>query len=218
MPAKKAHIGVVDNIFTRVGASDNLARGRSTFMIEMVETATILNHATDRSLVILDEIGRGTATYDGMSLAWAVVEYLHDKNKSRGLFATHYHELTELEGRLNSLVCYSTQVKEWQNKIIFLHKIAKGNADKSYGIHVAELAGLPKSATKRAAEILDNLQKQESNNLNELPLFNVENVQPAEIKNEYEQAIKHIKELEADNLTPKQALDKLYELKEMFDD
>jgi DNA mismatch repair protein MutS len=214
VPAKQAHIGVVDNIFTRVGAADNLARGRSTFMIEMVETATILNHASERSLVILDEIGRGTATYDGMSIAWAVVEYLYEKNKSRGLFATHYHELTILEDKLAKLSCYSTSVREWENKIVFLHKIVKGNADKSYGVHVAELAGLPKSATKRAAEILENLQKKETNSLAELPLFTTRKYEEPIVQNDYSEIIDSLKNLEADSLSPREALDKLYELKD----
>ena len=143
VPAKSARIGVVDRLFSRVGAADDIARGRSTFMVEMVETATILNQASDRSLVILDEIGRGTATYDGLSLAWAVVEHLHEVNRCRGLFATHYHELTTLAARLDRLSSHHVRVKEWQGEVVFLHEVGPGSADRSYGIHVAKLAGLP---------------------------------------------------------------------------
>ena len=143
VPAAAAHIGVVDRLFSRVGAADDLARGRSTFMVEMVETAGILNLAGPRSLVILDEIGRGTATYDGLSLAWAVVEHLHEVNRCRGLFATHFHELTALAAKLPRLACHTLRVKEWRGEVVFLHEVAAGTADRSYGIHVARLAGLP---------------------------------------------------------------------------
>ena len=142
-PARQARIGVVDRLFTRVGAGDELARNMSTFMVEMAETAAILNNATARSLVVLDEVGRGTATFDGLSLAWACVEHLHDINRCRGLFATHYHELTSLQGRLSALACHTMRVKEWQGEVVFLHEVAPGAADRSYGIHVAKLAGLP---------------------------------------------------------------------------
>src|SRR5690606_26514541 len=135
VPAARAHIGVVDKLFSRVGAADDLARGQSTFMVEMVETAAILNQAGPRSLVILDEIGRGTATFDGLSIAWACVEQLHDINKARALFATHYHELTSLEEKLPSLSCHSMAVKEWEGDIVFLHHVEQGSADRSYGIH-----------------------------------------------------------------------------------
>ena len=144
VPATSAQIGIADRIYARVGASDQLARGQSTFMVEMLETARILNTATDRSLVILDEIGRGTSTYDGVSLAWAVVEYLHDRLQCRVLFATHYHELTELEERLEGVANFNVSVREWENEVVFLHKIAPGAANKSYGIHVASLAGYRK--------------------------------------------------------------------------
>ena len=159
VPARSAHIGVVDRLFSRVGAADDLARGRSTFMVEMVETAGILNQATERSLVILDEIGRGTATFDGLSIAWAVVEYLHEVNRCRALFATHYHELTALAGRLPDVANVTMDVREWQDEIVFLHKVKPGAADRSYGIQVAKLAGLPKPVTKRAAEVLELLEK-----------------------------------------------------------
>ena len=142
VPARSAHIGVIDRVFSRVGASDDLARGRSTFMVEMVETAAILNQATERSLVILDEIGRGTATFDGLSIAWATVEYLHSVTKARALFATHYHELTALARRLDGVTNVTMDVAEWQDSIVFLHKVKSGAADRSYGIQVAKLAGL----------------------------------------------------------------------------
>jgi DNA mismatch repair protein MutS len=158
VPAKSAAIGVVDKIFARVGASDELTRGQSTFMVEMTETARILNTASPRSLVILDEIGRGTSTYDGVSLAWAIVEYLHDSIGCRTLFATHYHELTELETDFTGVCNYNVAVKEWEEKIVFLHKIVRGGADKSYGIHVARLAGVPNWVNQRAEQILERLE------------------------------------------------------------
>ena len=150
VPAKSAHIGVVDRLFSRVGAADDLARGRSTFMVEMVETAAILNQAGPRALVILDEIGRGTATFDGLSIAWAALEHLHEINRCRALFATHYHELTALSARLSRLANVTVRVKEWKGEVIFLHEIAPGVADRSYGIQVARLAGLPASVVARA--------------------------------------------------------------------
>jgi DNA mismatch repair protein MutS len=158
VPARSATIGVADRIFARVGASDDLARGRSTFMVEMTETARILNTATSRSLVILDEIGRGTSTYDGLSLAWAVVEHLHDRIGCRTLFATHYHELTELAGKLVGVANLNVAVREWQDSIVFLHQIVAGAADKSYGIHVAQIAGVPREVNERAAQLLAELE------------------------------------------------------------
>ncbi|MFO7821912.1 MAG: DNA mismatch repair protein MutS [Lentisphaeria bacterium] len=160
VPAKSARVGVVDRIFTRVGAADDIARGQSTFMVEMVETANILNNATDKSLIILDEIGRGTSTYDGLSLAWAVTEYLHNEPevKARTLFATHYHELTQLATTMEGIQNFNVAVREWGDKVIFLHKILPGGTDKSYGIHVARLAGLPRAVIKRANEVLTNLE------------------------------------------------------------
>ncbi len=218
IPATSAHIGVIDKCFSRVGASDDLARGQSTFMVEMVETASILNQSTPKSLVILDEIGRGTATYDGLSIAWACVEYLHDKNKCRSIFATHYHELTALEQSLKTLSCHTVQVKEWDNNIIFMHKVIDGNADKSYGIHVAGLAGIPTSVIARSTAILEMLQSDPSsitpqNIIEELPLFslslegaNKDSTQPSEIE-------KKINNIEPDNLSPRDALDIIYQLK-----
>ncbi len=216
IPADHAHIGVIDKCFSRVGASDDLARGQSTFMVEMVETAAILNQSTDRSLVILDEIGRGTATYDGLSIAWACVEYLHEQNKCRCLFATHYHELTALEDKLNALACHSVQVKEWENNIIFMHKVINGSADRSYGIHVAQLAGIPKSVVSRANNILESLsadkRKQLSQNkVDDLPLFNDQNT--SFDHRPVSQAEQALKNLDPDALTPREALDILYDLK-----
>jgi len=158
VPAESAEIGVVDRIFTRVGASDDLARGQSTFMVEMNETSNIVNNATERSLVILDEIGRGTSTFDGLSIAWSVAEFLHDKIKARTLFATHYHELTKLAEDRPGVCNFNVAVREWNEQIIFLRKIVPGGADKSYGIHVARLAGLPKEILDRAKDILAHLE------------------------------------------------------------
>jgi DNA mismatch repair protein MutS len=158
VPARSATIGLADRIFARVGASDELARGQSTFMVEMIETARILNMATPHSLVILDEIGRGTSTYDGISLAWSVVEYLHDRIGCRTLFATHYHELTDLAGSLPGVRNLNVAVREWQDEVVFLHQIVPGAADKSYGIHVARLAGVPREVNERAKEILAELE------------------------------------------------------------
>jgi DNA mismatch repair protein MutS len=158
IPAKDAAIGVVDRIFTRVGASDELLRGQSTFMVEMTETANIINNASENSLVILDEVGRGTSTYDGLSLAWAITEYIANKIKCRTLFATHYHQLTELAELLTNVKNCNVAVREWAGEVVFLHKIIPGGTDKSYGIHVAKLAGLPRSITERSAEIMGDLE------------------------------------------------------------
>ena len=158
VPAKRARVGVADRIFTRVGASDDLGRGQSTFLVEMTEAANILNNATARSLVILDEIGRGTSTYDGVSLAWAITEHLHDRVGCRALFATHYHELARLEGRLNGLRNDNVLVQEGADDIVFLHQIAPGGADRSYGIHVARLAGVPREVLERAEQVLGELE------------------------------------------------------------
>ena len=183
VPAERARIGVVDRLFSRVGAADDLARGRSTFMVEMVETAAILNQATARSLVILDEIGRGTATFDGLSIAWAVVEHLHEVNRCRGLFATHFHELTALAAKLDHLVCRTMRVKEWQGEVVFLHEVAEGTADRSYGVHVARLAGLPGPVLARAEEVLHQLEQGEArsaaNLAEDLPLFAAAAARPA---------------------------------------
>jgi DNA mismatch repair protein MutS len=158
IPAKDATIGLVDRIFTRVGASDELIRGQSTFMVEMIETANIINNATEKSLVILDEVGRGTSTYDGLALAWAVTEHIANKLKCRTLFATHYHELTELAELFTNVKNCNVAVREWMDEVVFLHKILPGGTDKSYGIHVAKLAGVPKPILQRSAEILEELE------------------------------------------------------------
>jgi DNA mismatch repair protein MutS len=220
VPAESAHIGLVDKLFSRVGASDDLARGRSTFMVEMVETAAILNQATDRSLVILDEIGRGTSTFDGLSIAWASVEHLHEVNRSRGIFATHYHELTSLISKLDRLVAYSMQVKEWKGDIVFLHSVKAGSADQSYGIHVAKLAGLPKSVTLRARQVLDTLQKSEqsgtlSSLADDLPLF--QSIQTTEDTSDYtnNELRDFVENINPDEISPRQAIDIIYELKNL---
>ena len=176
VPAEAARIGAVDRLFSRVGAADDLARGRSTFMVEMVETAAILNQAGERALVILDEIGRGTATYDGLSIAWAAIEHLHDTNRCRALFATHYHELTVLAQKLDRLACHTMRIKEWQDTVVFLHEVAPGAADRSYGIHVARLAGLPEAVLDRAEAVLTLLEQGDqaaaaARLANDLPLF-----------------------------------------------
>jgi len=161
IPAKQAKIGLVDRIFTRIGATDDLARGQSTFLVEMNETANILNNATSQSLVILDEIGRGTSTFDGLSIAWAVAEHLHNVVGAKTLFATHYHELTELAVTLPGVKNFNVAVREWHDQVIFLHKILPGGTDKSYGIQVGRLAGLPKEVIARAKEVLGNLEESE---------------------------------------------------------
>lgn len=226
VPAQSARIGIVDKLFSRVGAADDLARGRSTFMVEMIETAAILNQSTERSLVILDEIGRGTATFDGLSIAWAVVEYLHDVNKSRALFATHYHELTALTEMLAHLSLYTMRIKEWKGNVIFLHEVIKGTADRSYGIHVGRLAGLPPAVIARAGQVLEQMEKQgsyEINFMNDLPLFALVKKKAEEEKAEPEKTAEPSAVVEAlnkiipDNLTPRQALDELYRLKQLAD-
>ncbi len=220
VPAAKAQIGVVDRLFSRVGAADDLARGRSTFMVEMVETAGILNLAGPRSLVILDEIGRGTATYDGLSLAWAVVEHLHEVNRCRGLFATHFHELTALAAKLTRLACHTLRVKEWRGEVVFLHEVAAGTADRSYGIHVARLAGLPETVLHRAEAVLKRLEETEARSApsrlaDDLPLFAAMQRQPepAPQSTGPTPTERLLAEVNPDELTAKQALDLLYRLK-----
>lgn len=218
VPCKSAHIGVINKIFSRVGASDDLARGQSTFMVEMVETASILNRADERSFVILDEIGRGTATFDGLSIAWAVIEYLHEKNKCRSLFATHYHELTTLTAKLNRMSLHCMKIKEFNGEVIFLHEVINGAADRSYGIHVAKLAGLPQVVLKRAGQVLDSLehgnkQKHMTALVDDLPLF--ANLQSEETKNKPSEVEEMLKRITPDDLTPKEALEELYRLKKL---
>src|SRR5205823_6681769 len=174
VPARRARIGVLDRLFSRVGAADDLARGRSTFMVEMVETAAILNQATARSLIILDEIGRGTATFDGLSIAWATIEHLHEENRCRALFATHFHELTGLAAKLPRLCNATVRVKEWQGEVVFLHEVVAGAADRSYGIQVAKLAGLPAAVIERAKLVLAKLEAEDRaspRGFEDLPLF-----------------------------------------------
>jgi DNA mismatch repair protein MutS len=208
VPAISAHIGVVDRIFSRVGAADDLAAGRSTFMVEMVETAAILNQATEKSFVILDEIGRGTATFDGLSIAWAVVESLCQVNCCRALFATHYHELTQLTDRLSMMTCATVRIKEWNDDVIFLHEVIPGCADKSYGIHVAALAGLPSQAVERARQVLQTLENQGKDMpaIPDAPLAIIG--QPSAVE-------KALSDLSLDDLSPRQALEALYKLKGM---
>jgi DNA mismatch repair protein MutS len=238
VPAREAQIGLVDRIFTRVGASDFLSRGQSTFMVEMNETADILNNATDRSLIILDEIGRGTSTFDGISIAWAVAEYIHTKLRARTLFATHYHELTELALTMDRVKNYTVAIKEWNDQIIFLRRVVEGGADKSYGIQVARLAGLPSAVIQRAKEVLANLEKSEFNELGEpvaahkigsgdggkvgsgatgtdqgLP----QEPQLGLFASEAGLLFKEISDLDLDAMTPLDAMNKLHELKKKVD-
>ena len=208
VPANKANIGVFDKIFSRVGASDDLAKGQSTFMIEMIETSLILNTATDKSLVILDEIGRGTSTFDGLAIAWSVLDYLHEKIKPRTLFATHYHELTSLKENLENLSCHKMSIKEWDDSIIFMHKIVDGEADKSYGIHVAKLAGLPLPVTKKATKLLSNFQ----NKNNEIHYMNIDEMDISESK-EDDVFFEEFDKVNVDEISPRQALDIFYKLK-----
>jgi DNA mismatch repair protein MutS len=220
VPASSAHIGLVSQIFSRVGASDDLARGRSTFMVEMVETAAILNQADDRALVILDEIGRGTATYDGLSIAWATLEHLHDVNRARALFATHYHEMTALAGKLTGVENATVTVKEWEGEVIFLHEVRRGAADRSYGVQVAQLAGLPASVIARARVVLDALEKGEREGgatqktlIDDLPLFSATPAPPPPVAKS--SAVEEmLSDILPDELTPREALDTLYRLKD----
>ncbi|MHA7969512.1 DNA mismatch repair protein MutS [Rhizobium sp. CAU 1783] len=221
VPAGSAHIGVVDRLFSRVGASDDLARGRSTFMVEMVETAAILNQAGDRSLVILDEIGRGTATFDGLSIAWAAVEHLHEVNRCRSLFATHFHELTVLSEKLDRLSNVTMRVKEWDGDVIFLHEVGPGAADRSYGIQVARLAGLPASVVSRARDVLSHLEDADRKNpasslIDDLPLFQVAVRREEARKSGPSKVEEALKSLDLDDMTPRQALDALYDLRKQL--
>jgi DNA mismatch repair protein MutS len=220
VPASRARIGVVDRLFSRVGAADDLARGRSTFMVEMVETAVILNQASERSLVILDEIGRGTATFDGLSIAWAAIEHLHESNRCRALFATHYHELTALSAKLPRMFNATVRVKEWQGDVVFLHEVLPGSADRSYGIQVAKLAGLPPAVIARAKSVLAKLEAQDRGQTakalaDDLPLFAVPSRAAAEPAppSEAELLVDAVKALHPDEMSPREALEALYALK-----
>jgi DNA mismatch repair protein MutS len=224
VPASKATIGLVDKIFSRVGASDNISQGESTFMVEMIETANILNNISERSLIILDEIGRGTSTYDGISIAWAIAEYIHENpvGKARTLFATHYHELNEMEKSFARIKNYHVSVKEVNNQILFLRKLVKGGTEHSFGIHVAEMAGLPKSIIKRSKEILQqlentgnqNLSKTSVNNIGkeregyQLTIFQLEDPVLLQIRDQ-------LKKIDINNLTPLEALNLLNEIKKI---
>jgi DNA mismatch repair protein MutS len=216
IPAEEATIGIVDRIFTRVGAADELTAGLSTFMVEMIETANILNNATPRSLVILDEVGRGTSTYDGLALAWAVSEHIATRIKCRTLFATHYHELTELEELLDGVTNLNVAVREWADEVIFLHKIVPGGTDRSYGVHVARLAGVPKDVIERAKQILPQLQAHLAEGLDMPKLARRAKAAADQMKlfaDPASRAARQIKDAHLENMTPMQALDFLRRLK-----
>ena len=224
VPAESAHIGIVDRLFSRVGAADDLARGRSTFMVEMVETAAILNQAGPRALVILDEIGRGTATFDGLSIAWACVEHLHETNRCRALFATHYHELTALAARLDALKPHTMRVKEWRGDVVFLHEVEPGAADRSYGIHVAKLAGLPARVVSRAEQVLQALESGEQSGAvarlaDDLPLFAAAPSAAEAVGESARSAVEDaLADINPDDLAPRQALELIYQLKRLLTD
>ncbi|HEY3776985.1 MAG TPA: DNA mismatch repair protein MutS [Rhizomicrobium sp.] len=218
VPAESAHIGIIDRLFSRVGAADDLARGRSTFMVEMVETAAILNRATERSFVILDEIGRGTATFDGLAIAWAAIEHLHAVNRARTLFATHYHELTALAQRLDGIASVTMRVSEWKDSIVFLHEVVPGAADRSYGIHVAKLAGLPPAVITRAEAVLRALEEGREGHrplacIDDLPLFSAVGTAVSPSRSVVEERLAMI---EPDGLAPREALELLYMLKRLL--
>jgi DNA mismatch repair protein MutS len=225
VPAESAEIGLVSQVFSRVGASDDLARGRSTFMVEMVETAAILNQADDKALVILDEIGRGTATYDGLSIAWATVEHLHEANRCRALFATHYHEMTALAEKLRGLTNATMSVREWEGEVIFLHEVREGAADRSYGVQVAKLAGLPPSVIERAQAVLEALEKGEregperSTLIDDLPLFSVKAPTAPRTTTKGPHPLEaRLSEVHPDTLSPREALDLIYALKDLVEE
>jgi DNA mismatch repair protein MutS len=218
VPARRARIGVIDRLFSRVGAADDIARGRSTFMVEMVETAAILNQAGARSLVILDEIGRGTATFDGLSIAWATIEHLHERNCCRALFATHFHELTALSASLPRLFNATMRVKEWQGEVVFLHEVMPGAADRSYGIQVAKLAGLPGAVIERAKAVLAKLEAEDRASpraLADLPLFAAAPRPSATMPQAAlgDNIVAELAALDPDEMSPRDALEALYALK-----
>jgi DNA mismatch repair protein MutS len=219
VPARSAHIGVVDRLFSRVGAADDLARGHSTFMVEMVETAAILNQAGERALVILDEIGRGTATFDGLSIAWATIEHLHESNRCRTLFATHFHEMTALAAKLKRLHNATMRVKEWQGDVVFLHEVVAGAADRSYGIAVAKLAGLPASVIERAKVVLAQIEAEDRTSparrlIDDLPLFAATRPAAAPQRDDALTAVvATLAALNPDEMSPRDAIEALYALK-----
>ena len=223
VPASSAHIGIVTKLFSRVGASDDLARGHSTFMVEMVETAAILNQADERSLVILDEIGRGTATHDGLSIAWATLEHLHEQNRCRALFATHYHELASLSKKLNGITNATVSIKEFKEEIIFLYEVVLGFVDRSYGVQVAKLAGMPRSVLMRANQVLSALHSTDQKNtpntiktLEALPLFEQSMANTQLSKKTTSEIETQLENTDPDGMTPKEALDLIYKLKDMI--
>src|SRR5262249_42718647 len=218
VPAKAAHIGLVDRIFTRVGSADDISRGASTFMVEMTETANILNNATPRSLVILDEVGRGTSTYDGLSLAWAIAEDLHDRIGCRALFATHFHQLVDLAGEGRGILNQRVAVREWGDEIVFLHRIENGGTDRSYGLHVARLAGLPKAVLDRAQAVLHELEDEGDEVRNKLLASRQPPRKGPRQKDLFapppHPVVDELRKLDVDGLTPRQALDALAKLVE----
>ena len=228
VPAKSAHIGVVNRLFSRVGASDNLARGQSTFMVEMSETATILNQADERSFVILDEIGRGTATFDGLSIAWAVLEYLNNINRCRGIFATHYHELTSAISKMKNVSAHTMEIKEYKGDVVFIHKVGVGVADKSYGIHVAKIAGIPEEVVTRASQLLENFESDDAvssskklvQKIDDMDLFSYtpksESIRKSEDDEKLRRLRDKLKGINPDDLSPKSALSIMYEIKDML--
>jgi DNA mismatch repair protein MutS len=218
VPARSASLGLVDRLFSRVGASDNLARGRSTFMVEMVETAAILAQATERSFVILDEVGRGTSTYDGLAIAWAVVEAIHEQNRCRCLFATHYHELTRLAETLDALSLHHVRAREWKGDLVLLHELSEGPADRSYGLAVARLAGLSPLVVARAKAVLARLEAGKAKTggiaagLDDLPLFAATAAEPEPPADALREALDRV---DADTLSPREALELVYSLKQL---
>ena len=223
VPAKEACVGIADRVFARVGASDELARGQSTFMVEMTETARILNSATERSLVILDEIGRGTSTYDGISLAWAITEHLHDEIQCRTMFATHYHELTDLTATLKHAANWNVAVQESNDDVVFLHRIVEGAAGRSYGIHVAKIAGVPRRVTDRAATILVTLEEEHVNadgrpKVPQRETLRQRRQQLSLFQLPEDPLLDEIRNLQVDDLSPMQALQELYRLRKQLTD
>jgi DNA mismatch repair protein MutS len=217
VPAQSVTLGLVDRLFSRVGASDNLARGRSTFMVEMVETAAILAQATERSFIILDEVGRGTSTYDGLAIAWAVVEAVHEANRCRCLFATHYHELTRLAEKLSALSLHHVRAREYRGDLVLLHELGTGPADRSYGLAVARLAGLPPKVVARAKAVLDKLEAGRdatgglAAGLDDLPLFAA-----TKVEEERDPLRDALSAMDVDGLSPREALEALYALRQLM--
>jgi DNA mismatch repair protein MutS len=223
VPASFARVGIIDKVFTRVGASDNLSKGESTFMVEMTETASILNNLSDRSLVLMDEIGRGTSTYDGISIAWSIVEYLHNHPtfKAKTLFATHYHELNQLTQDFPRIKNFNVAVKEVGNKVIFMRKLKEGGSEHSFGIHVAQMAGMPNPVVLRAAEIMSHLEKDKAMNQGKKSLSSVpkNNYQLSmfEMDPKFKEAKELLDQIDINSISPIEALLKLHEVKKTLD-